>query len=261
MPHPPPPPPPPPTHHHSSETDAGMAGHMPLILLVLLVAARAGGVQHRDLSEVVSEGSGSTTTLASSKLSINDAAAHGQSFGQDMQLATSDPEQEIEPGKKGDEEKEESSVVGTTAQVSSKLSTTSGSGDGWIAKCRACLNGDSTLGVCEHCEGKEGADKGEVVEKTTTPTSNPDLPHHSLGGGGGGDGGAGGGGGGRDGGEVQAIDKINISAFVSDFNADSSSEVLETQSLQFLGQILIRGRRQMKNSLSYIVFRDIGASY
>ena len=227
MPHPPPPPPPPPTHHHSSETDAGMAGHMPLILLVLLVAARAGGVHHRDLSEVVSEGSGSTTTLPGSKLSINDAAAHGQSFGQDMQLATSDPEQEIEPGKKGDEEKEESSVVGTTAQVSSKLSTTStsGSGDGWIAKCRACLNGDSTLGVCEHCEGKGGADKGEVVEKTTTPTSNQDLPHHSLGGGAGG---------GRDGGEVQAIDKINISAFVSDFNADSSSEVLETQSLQFL---------------------------
>ena len=232
MPHPPPPPPPPPppTHHHSSETDAGMAGHMPLILLVLLVAARAGGVQHRDLSEVVSEGIASTTTLAGSKLSINYAAAHGQSYGQDMQLATSDPEQEIELGKKGNEEKEESSVVGTTAQVSSKLSTTStsGSGDGWIAKCRACLNGDSTLGVCEHCEGKGGADEsgelGEVVEKTTTPTSNQDLPHHSLGGGGGG----------RDGGEVQAIDKINISAFVSDFNADSSSEVLETQSLQFL---------------------------
>ena len=232
MPHPPPPPPPPPppTHHHSSETDAGMAGHMPLILLVLLVAARAGGVQHRDLSEVVSEGNGSTTTLPGLKLSINDAAAHGQSFGQDMQLATSDPEQEIELGKKGDAEKEESSVVGTTAQVSSKLSTTStsGSGDGWIAKCRACLNGDSTLGVCKHCEGKRGADEsgesGEVVEKTTTPTSNQDLPHHSLGGGGGG----------RDGGEVQAIDKINISAFVSDFNADSSSEVLETQSLKFL---------------------------
>ena len=256
MPHPPPPPPPPPppTHHHSSETDAGMAGHMPLILLVLLVAARAGGVQHRDLSEVVSEGSGSTTTLAGSKLSINDAAAHGQSYGQDMQVASSDSEQGIELRNNGNEEKEESSVVGTTAQVSSKLSTTSTSesGDGWIAKCRACLNGDSTLGVCDHCEGTGGADKGEVVEKTTTPTSNQDLPHHSLGGGGGG---------GRDGGEVQAIDKINISAFVSDFNADSSSEVLETQLLQFLGQILIRGRRQMKNSLSYIVFRDIGASY
>ena len=222
MPHPPPPPPPP-THHHSSETDAGMAGHMPLILLVLLVAARAGGVQHRDLSEVVSEGSASTTTLFGSKISINDAAAHGQSYGQDMQDATRNPEQGIELGKKGNEEKEETSVVGTTAQVSSKLSTTStsGSGDGWIAKCRACLNRDSTLGVCDHCEEKGGADKGEIVEKTTTPTSNQDLPHHSLGGGGGG----------RDGGEVQAIDKINISAFVSDFNADSSSEVLETQSL------------------------------
>ena len=199
---------------------------MPLILLVLLVAARAGGVHHRDVSEVVSEGSGSTTTLPGSKLSINDAAAHGQSYGQAMQDATRDPEL----GKKGNEEKKETSVVGTTAQVSSKLSTTSGSGDGWIAKCRACLNGDSTLGVCKHCEGKGGADEsgesGEVVEKTTTPTSNQDLPHHSLGGGGGG--------GGRDGGEVQAIDKINISAFVSDFNADSSSEVLETQSLQFL---------------------------
>ena len=209
---------------------------MPLILLVLLVAARAGGVHHRDVSEVVSEGSGSTTTLAGSKLSINDAAAHGQSYGQDMQLATSEPEQEIELGKKGNEEKEESSVVGTTAQVST--TSTSGSGDSWIAKCQACLNGDSTLGVCDHCEGKGGADEsgelGQVVEKTTTPTSNQDLPHHSLGGGGGGDGGSGGGGGGRDGGEVQAIDKINISAFVSDFNADSSSEVLETQSLKFL---------------------------
>merc|ERR1712223_56264 len=171
----------------SSETDAGMAGHMPLILLVLLVAARAGGVQHRDLSQVVSEGSGSTTTLAGSRLSISDAAAHGQSYGQDMQVATSDPEQGIEQGGQ-DEEKEESSVVGTTAQVSSKLSTTStsGLGDGWIAKCQACLNGDSTLGACDHCEGKGGADKGQAVEKTTTPTSNQDLPHHSFGGGGGG---------------------------------------------------------------------------
>ena len=255
MPHPPPPPPPPPSppHHHSSETDAGMAGHMPLILLVLLVAARAGGVQHRDLSEVVSEGNGSTTTLAGSKLSINDAAAHGRSYGQNMQDASSDPEQGIELGNKGDE----SSVVGTTAQVSSKLSTTStsGSGDGWIAKCQACLNGDSTLGVCEHCEGRGGADKGQVVEKTTTPTSNQDLPHHSLGGGGGG------------GGEVQAIDKINISAFVSDFNADSSSEVLETQSPQFLsceGRLsfaihIARAGKEADEKFAFIHY--IGASY
>ena len=32
---------------------------------------------------------------------------------------------------------------------------------------------------------------------------------------------------------MQAIDKINISAFVSDFNADSSSEVLETNHCSF----------------------------
>ena len=239
------------THHHHQQPDslqkaAGMAGPMPLpLLLVLMVGLvkgdtitgldgvgegdKAGGWVKGHQQEFTGTTITATRTSTGKKLLTS---------SQDSGKAAHDPE--VDRGSvSGREEKEEKPLLTktTTPMSASEMRTRHE-----MAICQACLNGDSTQEMCKSCKWRSGEyvmeSTNEQIKVATTLRTTPVTPPMVVPtievvdmkkGGADIDKGVD-----VDKGVEQPIDKINISAFVSDFNADSSSEVLKTQSLQFL---------------------------
>ena len=232
-------------HHHHQQPDslqkaAGMAGPMPLPLLLVLMVGLVKGDTTTDL-DGADEGDKAGEWVKGQEFTGTTITATRSSTGkklltssQDSGKAAHDPE--VDRGSvSGREEKEEKPLLTKTTPMSASEMRTRHE----MAICQACLNGDSTQEMCKSCKWRSGEyvmeSTNEQIKVATTLRTTPDTPpmvvptievvdmkkggadmdkgvEVDL-----------------DKGVEQPIDKINISAFVSDFNSDepnSSSEVL-----------------------------------
>ena len=234
------------THHHHQQPDslqkaAGMAGPMPLPLLLVLMVGLVKGDTTTDL-DGADEGDKAGEWVKGQEFTGTTITATRSSTGkklltssQDSGKAAHDPEVD-RASVSGREEKEEKPLLTKTTPMSASEMRTRHE----MAICQACLNGDSTQEMCKSCKWRSGEyvmeSTNEQIKVATTLRTTPDTPpmvvptievvdmkkggadmdkgvEVDL-----------------DKGVEQPIDKINISAFVSDFNSDepnSSSEVLK----------------------------------
>ena len=243
-------------HHHqqpnSLQTAAGMEGPMPLTMLLLMVGLSRGGSTDeayqggewvkRRLQEFTETATTVKSTSTDSKL-LTVQSSQDPRYGQDPRITHG-------PNGVGGSVSESLSTRTTTTPTTTPMSASEMRTRHEMAVCQACLNGeDSKQEICKSCVWKNGVYVMESPYQTKEATTTSETPAEfvptiqvvdpmdkrlpmdksvqqqlidksveeqpiskSV---------------------EQPIDKINISAFVSDFNSDSPDSSSEVKTIIF----------------------------